>query len=82
LLGVVLAALFSGIAVAIAESSDTNVRDVRDLPVLGDALVLAAIPRISNSRDRRLRRLKVVSLAAAYSIAVFFVGAVVISAVN
>ena len=82
LLGVVLAALFSGIAVALAESSDTNVRDVRDLPVLGDALVLAAIPRISNSRDRRLRRLKVVSLAAAYSIAVFVVGATVISAVN
>jgi uncharacterized protein involved in exopolysaccharide biosynthesis len=82
LLGVVLGGLFSGIAVAIAESSDTNVRDVGDLPVLGDALVLAAIPRISNSRDRRLRRLKIVSLAAAYSLAVVFVGAVVISAVN
>ena len=82
LLGVVLGALFSGIAVAVAEASDTNVRDVRDLPVLGDALVLAAIPRINNSRDRRVRRLKVVTWAAAYSLAIFFVGAVVISAVN
>lgn len=82
LLGVVFAGLFSGIAVAIAEASDRNVRDVSDLPVLGDALVLAAIPRISNSRDRRVRRLKVVSWAAAYTAAVLFVGSVVISALH
>jgi succinoglycan biosynthesis transport protein ExoP len=82
LLGLVLGGLFSGIAVAIAEASDTNVRDVSDLPVLADALVLAAIPRINNKRDRRVRRLKMVSWAAAYSLAVFFVGAVVIHAVN
>lgn len=51
LLGVVLGGLFSGIAVAIAEASDTNVRDTGDLPVLGNAPVLAAIPLISNSRS-------------------------------
>jgi polysaccharide biosynthesis transport protein len=82
LLGVVLGALFSGIAVAVAESSDTNVRDVSDLPVLGDALVLAAIPLIDNSRDRRMRRLRVVSWTAAYCVAVSFVTIVVIQAVN
>jgi succinoglycan biosynthesis transport protein ExoP len=82
LLGVVLGGLFSAIAVAIAEASDRNVRDVSDLPVLGDALVLAAIPRISNSRDRRVRRLKVVSWAAAYTTALLFVGAAVISALH
>jgi len=82
LLGVVLGALFSGIAVAIAESSDTNVRDVGDLPVFGDVLVLAAIPRINNSRDRRMRRLRVVSWTAAYGVALSFVTFVVIHAVN
>jgi hypothetical protein len=49
---------------------------------LADALVLAAIPRISNSRDRRVRRLKVVSWAAAYTTALLFVGAAVISALH
>jgi polysaccharide biosynthesis transport protein len=82
LLGVVLGALFSGIAVAVAESSDTNVRNVDDLPVVRDALVLAAIPRISNSRDRRMRRWRVVSWTAAYGLAIGFVGIVVIHAVS
>ena len=79
---VVLGALFSGIAVAIAESSDTNVRDVSDLPILGDAPVLAAIPMINNARDRRMRRLRVMSWTAAYCVAVSFVTIVVIHAVN
>jgi polysaccharide chain length determinant protein (PEP-CTERM system associated) len=82
LLGIVLGGLFSGIAVAIAEAGDPNIRDVHDLPVLGDALLLAAIPHISNSRDRRRRRLAVVSWAAAYAAALFVVGTVVISALN
>jgi succinoglycan biosynthesis transport protein ExoP len=80
LLGVVLGGLFAGVAVAIAESSDSNIRDARDLPSLGP--VLAAIPAISNSRDRRARRLKFVSWAAAYAVALFVVGATVISAVQ
>jgi polysaccharide chain length determinant protein (PEP-CTERM system associated) len=82
LLGVVLGGLFSGIAVAMAEASDTNVRDTGDLPVLGNAPVLATIPMIDNSRDRRMRRLRLVSWTAAYCVAVSFVGIVVIHAVS
>lgn len=82
LLGLVLGGLFSGIAVAIAEASDTNVRDTGDLPVLGNAPVLAAIPLINNSRDRRMRRLKLVSWTAAYCVAISFVSIVVIHAVS
>jgi polysaccharide biosynthesis transport protein len=82
LLGLVLGGLFSGIAVAIAEASDTNVRDTGDLPVLGNAPVLAAIPLINNSRDRRMRRLRLVSWTAAYCVAISFVSIVVIHAVS
>lgn len=82
LLGVVLGGLFAGIAVAVAEASDTNVRDTGDLPVLGDAPVLAAIPLINNSRDRRKHRMKLVSWTAAYAVAISFVGIVVIHAVS
>jgi uncharacterized protein involved in exopolysaccharide biosynthesis len=82
LLGVVLGALFAGIAVAMAEASDTNVRDVRDLPAFGDAVVLASIPTISNTRDRRRRRLVFVSWAAAYAAALFVVGTVVVASLK
>jgi succinoglycan biosynthesis transport protein ExoP len=82
LLGVVLGSLFAGIAVVVTEASDTNVRDTSDLPVLGDAPVLAAIPLIHNSRDRRLRRLRLVSWTAAYCVAISFVSIVVIHAVS
>jgi polysaccharide biosynthesis transport protein len=82
LLGLVLGGLFSGITVAIAEASDTNVRDTGDLPVLGNAPVLAAIPLINNSRDRRMRRLRLVSWTAAYCVAISFVSIVVIHAVS
>jgi polysaccharide chain length determinant protein (PEP-CTERM system associated) len=82
LLGVVLGGLFAGIAVVMAEASDSNVRDVRDLPAFGDAPVLASIPLISNTRDRRRHRLVFVSWAAAYAAAVFIVGTVVVSAVK
>jgi polysaccharide biosynthesis transport protein len=82
LLGVVLGGLFAAIAVAVAESSDANVRYAGDLPVLPGIPVLAVIPQIDNSHDRRVRRLKVVSWAAAYTIALFVVGTVILSAVN
>jgi capsular polysaccharide biosynthesis protein len=82
LLGVVLGTLFAGIAVVLAEASDSNVRDTGDLPVLGDAPVLAAIPMIDNSRDRRMRRLRLVSWTAAYCVAISFVSIVVIHAVS
>ncbi|MBS0419153.1 MAG: hypothetical protein JSR66_15695 [Proteobacteria bacterium] len=82
LLGVVLGSLFAGIAVAMAEASDSNVRDTGDLPLLGNAPVLATIPLINTSRDRRVRRLRLVSWAAAYCVAICFVGIVVIHAVS
>jgi len=82
LLGVVLGTLFAGIAVVLAEGSDTNVRDTRDLPILGDAPVLGTVPLIDNSRDRRMRRLRLVSWTAAYCVAISFVGIVVIHAVS
>lgn len=82
LLGVVLGGLLSGIAIVVAEASDSSVRDVSDLPMFGEASVLASIPLISNARDRRRRRMVFTAWAAAYAAALFFVGTVVISAVN
>jgi polysaccharide chain length determinant protein (PEP-CTERM system associated) len=82
LLGVFLGGLLSGIAVVLAESGDSTIRDTRDVPSFGDAPVLATIPEILNTRDRRRRRLVFASWAAAYGIAIFVVGATVISALH
>jgi succinoglycan biosynthesis transport protein ExoP len=82
LLGVVLGGLFAGVAVAIAESSDRNIRDAGDLPVLAGAPMLAAIPLIDNSRDRRMRRFRVLSWATAYAVALIVVSLTVIKAVS
>jgi polysaccharide biosynthesis transport protein len=82
LLGVVLGLGVSGIAVVLAESSDSRIRTMSDFPLFGDAQVLGAIPRISNAGDRRRRRFVFVSWAAAYSVALFVVGAAVVSAVS
>jgi polysaccharide chain length determinant protein (PEP-CTERM system associated) len=82
LLGVVLAGLFSAIAVAIAEASDSNIRDSGDLSRIGDGLVLVSIPEIHNTRDRRRRRLVFTSWAVAYGLAVVAVGVTVIQAVQ
>ena len=82
LLGCVLGGLLSGIAVVIAEASDGHVRNLKDLPLFGDAIVLASIPHISNTVDRRRRRLAFLSWAAAYVAALFIVGTVVISALK
>jgi uncharacterized protein involved in exopolysaccharide biosynthesis len=82
MLGVVLGLGLSAIAVVLAESSDSRIRSVNDFPQFGDAHVLGAIPRISNAGDRRRRRFVFVSWAAAYSIALFVVGTVILAAVN
>jgi polysaccharide biosynthesis transport protein len=82
LLGVVLGFALAGVAIAIAENSDSRIRDVNDFPLFADAQVLASIPLISNSRDTRRRRLVFVSWIAAYGIALFVVGATVLSAVT
>ena len=82
LLGVVLGGLFSAIAVAIAEASDSRIRDTRDLPEFGDGPLLASIPTIPNASDRRRRRLILISWAAAYGAAICVVGMTVISALQ
>ena len=82
LLGLVLGLGSAGVAVVIAESSDSNIRDTGDFPVIGDAPVLASIPMISNSADRRRRRLVLTTWAAAYGLAIFVVGATVVTALH
>jgi len=79
LLGLVFGCALSGIAIAISESTDKNIRTVRDVPLPEGTPLLASIPFIDNSRDRRRRVLKVGSFIAAYSIALGVAVAVILS---
>jgi uncharacterized protein involved in exopolysaccharide biosynthesis len=80
LLGLVIGAALSGIAVAASEATDKNVRIARDLPMLNDVAVLASIPVIRNTRDKRRRALMYGSFLAAYSLAACAAIAVIVSA--
>jgi polysaccharide biosynthesis transport protein len=80
LLGLVIGAALSGIAVAVAEAMDKKVRIARDLPMLNDVPVLANIPFIRNTRDKRRRALVFGSFLAAYSVAACAAIAVIVSA--
>jgi polysaccharide biosynthesis transport protein len=82
LLGLVFGSALSGVAIAIAESTDKNIRTVRDVPLPDGTLLLASIPFIKNGRDRRWRALKVGSFVAAYSIALCLVIAVIVSSAH
>jgi uncharacterized protein involved in exopolysaccharide biosynthesis len=82
LLGVVLGLGFSGLAIVMAESSDTALRSVQDFPPFGEAQLLATIPQIDTSKDRRRRRIAFASWAFAYSVAIVAVGVVVVSAAS
>jgi succinoglycan biosynthesis transport protein ExoP len=82
LLGLVVGAAFTSIAVASAESMDHKVRASKDLALPDGAPLLASIPFIKNKRDRRRRAIKLSSWAAAYSIAAFAAIAVIISALR
>jgi succinoglycan biosynthesis transport protein ExoP len=82
LLGLVLGLGLAGGAVAIAETSDANIRSAADFPHFANVQVLANIPRIHNTRDRRKRRFAFVAWGAAYSIAIAVVGTVVVQALN
>jgi len=82
LLGVVLGLALSGVAVAIAESGDSNIRNVDDFPQLPGVQVLASIPNIANTGDRRRRRVALMSWVTAYCVAIFFVVGVVLSALK
>jgi polysaccharide biosynthesis transport protein len=79
LLGLVFGVALTGIAVAIAESNDKSVRITRVLPLLNTIPVLASIPYIRNTRDKRRHALMLSSFAAAYSLAVVVMIAVIIS---
>jgi polysaccharide biosynthesis transport protein len=82
MLGLVAGCALAGIAVAIAESMGTAIRNPRDLPTLDDAPLLASIPRIQNSRDRRRRRIIFASVFAFYGFAIVFVAGTVVSALH
>ncbi|HEX3847003.1 MAG TPA: hypothetical protein VHV81_06445 [Steroidobacteraceae bacterium] len=82
LLGLLFGGAVAGIAVAVSESTDKSIRTVRDVQLPAEVPLLASIPFIRNSRDRRIRFFKLGSLAAAYSIAVCLAAAVIISAAN
>jgi succinoglycan biosynthesis transport protein ExoP len=80
LLGLVIGAVLSGIAVAASEATDKNVRIARDLPMLNDVPLLASIPVIRNTRDKRRRVVLFGSFLAAYSLAACAAIAVIVSA--
>lgn len=78
LLGLVFGVALTGIAVAIAESNDKKVRTTRIRPLLNDLPLLASIPYIRNTRDKRRNALMLSSFAAAYSVAAVIAIAVII----
>ncbi len=82
LLGLVLGVGIAGAAVAIAEGADSNVRHTRDLPEIAGVPMLATIPVILNTNDRRRRRLVFGSYVAAFSVLVVFVGVTIVAALH
>jgi polysaccharide biosynthesis transport protein len=82
LLGLVFGGALAGIAVAISESTDKNIRTARDLLLPEGVAMLASIPFIPNRHDRRSRVFKVGSLIAAYCVAVSVAVVVVITSAH
>lgn len=82
LLGLVVGAGLTGIAVAAAESMDHNVRASKDLPLPEGVPLLGSIPFIKNKRDRRRYAIMLSSFVAAYGIAAFALVAVIISSAH
>jgi polysaccharide biosynthesis transport protein len=82
LLGLVLGAALTGIAVASAESMDHCVRTAKDLALPESTPLLASIPFIENKLDRRRRAVMLGSFAAAYSVAAVAAIAVIISSLR
>jgi succinoglycan biosynthesis transport protein ExoP len=80
LLGLVLGAALTGIAVAVAESMDHNVRMANDLGLPDSTPLLASIPFVKNTRDRRRRVLMLGGFAVAYSLAAVAASAVILLA--
>jgi polysaccharide biosynthesis transport protein len=80
LLGLVFGAALAGMAVAVAESTDKNVRTARDVVLPEGVPVLASIPYIENKKDRRHRAIMFSTFVGAYSAAFLIVIAVIVSA--
>jgi polysaccharide chain length determinant protein (PEP-CTERM system associated) len=80
LLGLVFGGALAVIAVAIAESTDSSVRTPRDVMLPQGVPMLASIPFIANTVDRRRHAFRVTSLVAGYCVALLVMGAVILSA--
>jgi succinoglycan biosynthesis transport protein ExoP len=80
MLGLILGAALAGIAVAVAESTDTNVRTAKDLTLPDGVVVLSSIPFIKNKWDRRRRAIMFSSFVAAYSVAFIVMAVMIVSA--
>jgi succinoglycan biosynthesis transport protein ExoP len=80
MIGFILGAALAGIAVALTESMDRNVRTGRDLTLPDGVVILANIPFIPNKSDRRHRAIMFSTLVAAYSVALAIAGVVIVSA--
>ena len=79
LLGIVLGSGLTALAVAIAEAMDPSIRDSSDLTQLGNVQVFASLPVILNRPDRVRRNLVLLSVVAAYGVAVVVVGLTVVA---
>jgi protein tyrosine kinase modulator len=79
LLGLVFGSALAGVGAALAESGDKKVRTARDVVLPVGVPMLASIPFIKNTKDRRRRAIMLTSFAAAYGLAIFVAAAVIIS---
>lgn len=79
MIGLVLGAALAGIAVALSESVDSNVRSVKDLTLPEGVVVIANIPFIKNKWDRRRHAIMFSSFLAAYSLALVVTAVVIVS---
>ncbi|MBX5460398.1 MAG: hypothetical protein IRZ28_04835 [Steroidobacteraceae bacterium] len=80
LLGFVLGTALGFGAAMFAELSDPTVRGASDLQLLTGHTMIAAVPALLNSSERRSRRLRFACVVGAFSAAIIAVGAAVLSA--
>jgi succinoglycan biosynthesis transport protein ExoP len=79
LLGLVFGSALAGIGAALAESGDKKLRTLKDVVLPDGVPMLASIPFIKNTKDRRRRAIMLTSLVAAYGLAIFVAAAVIVS---
>ncbi len=80
-LGLLLGLGLAATAIAIAESADSNIRNVGDMPDI-EAPLLATIPIIRNARDRHRRQLLMAAVGLAYAVAALAVGSIIAAAMH